>query len=143
MGRGGTDSEERRQRQAPRRRHRWTDERVVRELREFVAGRDTFPSRPQFEAAGRGDLWNAIRRHGGSALWAPRVGLSLREAQHRQALSAEEAVSQAKTVIAEDGYLPGSTKLRALGYPKLATYIYFAGGAKRFCFRHGLHSLNP
>lgn len=47
------------ERRAPRRRpsrsdapSRWTDEELERELREFLGGRDSMPTRPEFEQQG-------------------------------------------------------------------------------------------
>lgn len=142
MGRGCSDKERNRSRSGPATRRRWTDQRILAELRQFVRGRETFPTRREFEVAGRRTLWNAIRDRGGVTVWAPRADLPLREAQRRRGLSEDEAVRQAQRVVAELGTLPGATQLRRLGYPKLATYIYFAGGAKRFCLRHGLRLPN-
>jgi hypothetical protein len=139
MGRGEGEAGRRSRATGPR---KWTDQRIKAELAKFVEGKDSFPTKRQFHRAGQERLWRAIREHGGVQLWAPRVGLPLREAQRRQGLSEAEAVRQAGEVIAEHGHLPGADKLRTLGHPKLATYIYFAGGARRFLVRHGLESVN-
>jgi hypothetical protein len=135
MGRGGAERDGGR---GPGRPRKWSERTILAELRQFVGDRQTFPTRREFEAAGRRDLWNAIRARGGSRVWAARVELPLREAQRREALSDREAIVQAKEVTRREGYLPGASKLRDLGYPKLATYIYFAGGAKRFAREHRL-----
>jgi hypothetical protein len=52
----------------------WTDERIERELREFLRERVTWPSRKEFEAAGRKSLRDAVRRTGGPERWAALVG---------------------------------------------------------------------
>jgi Fic family protein len=54
----------------------WTDERIEEELREFTAGETEFPKQARFRSAGRGDLYGAIVKHGGSVVWAGRVGLT-------------------------------------------------------------------
>jgi Fic family protein len=56
----------------------WTDERIERELRTLVGNETIFPSIDQFTMAGRRDLYNAIQRHGGSQLWAERLGVTAR-----------------------------------------------------------------
>jgi Fic family protein len=54
----------------------WTDERIEEELRALVGDGESFPSIARFDAAGRRDLYNAVQRHGGSAAWARRVGVT-------------------------------------------------------------------
>jgi Fic family protein len=54
----------------------WTDERIDRELRNLVDGRTAFPSIADFNAAGRQRLYSAIQRHGGSVMWAERLGIT-------------------------------------------------------------------
>jgi hypothetical protein len=54
----------------------WTDEQIERELAAFLDGRDVWPTRREFEAAGRRTLLEAARRHGGVARWAKRFGLA-------------------------------------------------------------------
>jgi hypothetical protein len=49
---------------------RWTEERVRADLEEFLLGRDYWPSRLEFEAAGRKPLRDAVRRLGGPERWA-------------------------------------------------------------------------
>jgi hypothetical protein len=56
---------------------RWTEERVRRDLEEFLRGRDRWPSRLEFEAAGRKPLRDAVRRLGGTEPWAAEFGLPL------------------------------------------------------------------
>ena len=56
---------------------RWTEERVRRELEEFLRGRTAWPSRLEFEAAGRKPLRDAVRRLGGPEPWAAEFGLPL------------------------------------------------------------------
>jgi hypothetical protein len=55
---------------------RWTDQRIHEELAAFLAGRDTWPSYDEFEAAGRRPLRQALARTGGSERWAAEFGLS-------------------------------------------------------------------
>lgn len=57
------------------RRPMWTDERVERELRRFLAGRDAWPQRQDFLSADRGDLYSAASRAGGIRRWRRVFGL--------------------------------------------------------------------
>jgi Fic family protein len=57
------------------RKREWTDKRIESELRELCRGRDSWPSITEFRKAGRMNLYEAVRRHGGSLRWAERIGL--------------------------------------------------------------------
>lgn len=52
----------------------WTDERIEQALEPFLAGRSTWPSETEFERAGLGALRSAVRRYGGFAAWAAKLG---------------------------------------------------------------------
>jgi cell filamentation protein, protein adenylyltransferase len=58
------------------RRREWTDDRIERQLKEFCRGRADWPSVADFRRADMMPLYEAIRRYGGRALWARRVGLA-------------------------------------------------------------------
>jgi hypothetical protein len=53
----------------------WTEAKIERALREFVAGRAAWPSSREFAAAGRSDLYAAASRNGGIGRWRRAVGL--------------------------------------------------------------------
>lgn len=52
----------------------WTDERIETELRAVLDGRDSWPTRREFERLGSLDLATAVSHHGGMAYWAHRLG---------------------------------------------------------------------
>jgi hypothetical protein len=52
----------------------WSEERIERELREFLAGRERWPGARAFELAGLGLLYRAAGQHGGIAHWRRRLG---------------------------------------------------------------------
>ena len=56
------------------RKRTWTDERILRELLDFCAGRAAWPAYQEFVDAGRGDLYNAAARYGGIRRWRRRAG---------------------------------------------------------------------
>ena len=125
----------------PRRRGpklQWTDAKLRSELERFTRGRATWPTRREFEAAGETALWKAVKRHGGSRLWAERLGFALEPRQRRQAPSPSEVVAQAQALVDQLGYLPNEKRLRELGQHRLAAVVNRAGGAGRFLARHGL-----
>lgn len=113
----------------------WNTDRIDEELRAFCGDRSTWPTVNEFRAAGRADLIAAARRYGGQDVWAQRLGLGLADVQIRPGLTHDEAVKQARQVVAELGRLPGAPLLRKAGYPKLATYVMNHGGSQRFTDR--------
>lgn len=112
---------------------KWTDERLEAALREFIGERPYFPTAEEFERAGRHDLRNAVKKYGGTVRWAARLGKVLGTGQDRRPYGREDAVRDARKLIAEHGHLPGTEAVRQLGYPRLATFIQVqSGGTKRF-----------
>lgn len=119
---------------------RWYDDDVLETaLRDFTRGRGTWPSRREFAAANKTDLYCAAVAYGGVAYWAGRLGLSLTARQlAKMTYTHDEAVTDARLVVATLGYLPGSRRLRAMGLGRLATAVQSAGGAGRFAAHHQL-----
>lgn len=101
---------------------RWDDKRLRAELKALVEQLDCFPSYNQLSAMGREDLRCALKRNGGSGWWARELGVALGPGQDRSRYTRKDATRDAEAVIAELGYLPSTTRLRALGYPRLASY---------------------
>jgi len=54
---------------------KWTDSAVERELRAFLAGRTSWPSPGEFQAAGQGALYSAASRKGGIPRWRRLMGM--------------------------------------------------------------------
>lgn len=54
---------------------RWTDARIERELRAFLADRDTWPTPAEFREHGHGPLYLAASRAGGITRWRTLLGL--------------------------------------------------------------------
>lgn len=103
-------------------------------LRELCAEREFFPTAAELEAAGRHDVRMALKKFGGHAEWAQRLGLPLRPGQDRTPYGAEDAVRDARLLMAELGPLPNMHAVRAHGYPRLASYIklHHRGSVKDF-----------
>jgi hypothetical protein len=59
-------------------RHRWTEDRIRRELEAFLPAFDAWPPYPLFRDQGRRGLWKAIVKHGGPAQFADEYGLPYR-----------------------------------------------------------------
>lgn len=54
---------------------KWTEARIERELRAFLAGRTTWPTPGEFDAAERRDVYAAASRAGGIGRWRHMMGL--------------------------------------------------------------------
>jgi hypothetical protein len=54
---------------------KWTEQTIEAELRVFLNGRSEWPRFSEFVAAGRKGLYQAVLRHGGSRMWARRMGV--------------------------------------------------------------------
>ncbi len=54
---------------------RWTDETISQAIAELTSGRDTYPSRIEFCAAGLGGLHHTIQQREGHPWWAERLRL--------------------------------------------------------------------
>jgi hypothetical protein len=120
----------------------WHDLRKLEaELRAFTAHRSTFPTRREFDEAGRADLRCAVARYGGVPHWSARLGLQLSARQRsREPYSTGDAVQEARLIVEAMGYLPGARKLRAMRRQRLASAVQAEGGARRFTERHLLQS---
>lgn len=117
---------------------KWFDDVALEEeLRAFTKDMSYFPTRREFNAAHRGDLRCAVADFGGTHYWADRLGLALRPGQDR-AYSDDDAVAEARLVIAKHGGLMGARRLRNAGHGRLASVVQRHGGAKRFVELHGL-----
>lgn len=119
-------------------RHEWTDERIRRELEPLLAGRTTWPTSRELQAAGREDLRHAISRYGGAAYWAKQFGLPLDSRQAKTTYPIETAIAEARVIIDRVGHLPGANRLRQMGYGRLATTVFQHGGGAAFCQRFDL-----
>lgn len=124
------------------RRREWHEERIEAELQALVGRMEHFPTHSELCALGHAQLAYAVNRYGGTEEWAKRLGKPLRPRQADMLTSAryteDMAISDARRVIAALGELPGTTKLRQLGYPRLGNAVRRAGGAAEFRRRYGL-----
>lgn len=73
---------------------RWTEQRIHRELQQFYAGRDVWPTEREFIAAGRRALYAAASRNGGVARWATELGLVRERSRSPSAASAASAADR-------------------------------------------------
>lgn len=119
---------------------RWTEERVRHDLREFLAGWSQWPSRLEFEAAGRTALRDAVRRLGGPERWAAEFELPLQNLKFGSKLAWTDERIEAELHRLLDGRdsWPTRSELERLGAAPLAAAISHRQGAEYWARRLGL-----
>jgi hypothetical protein len=65
----------------------WTDDTIRDALAAFLVDRDTWPTRREFQRAGHGGLYAAVRTYGGSRPWAEELGVQRGDTGRRPAPS--------------------------------------------------------
>ena len=118
---------------------RWTEERVRADLEEFLRGRDYWPSRLEFEAAGRAPLRDAVRRMGGPERWATEFGLPLRNLKSgsTRVWTDERIEAELRRVLDGRDTWPGRRELERKGRFGLVGAVYHAPGAAYWARRLG------
>jgi hypothetical protein len=117
---------------------RWSEDAIAVQLRAFLAERREWPTVDEFNAAGLRGLYLAMLNGRGVPYWAARTGVSLRYGQGGRQYTVDDAIRDAKVVIAACGRLVNEKKLRALGYGRLAEAVARVGGARAFVDAHRL-----
>ncbi len=125
---------------APQNFVRWTPEAVESALRLFLAGRETWASKEEFEAAGLMPLYYAADKHGGFAHWAERFGLYYRKG-HRY-LWPPARMERELRRLAKGGSFPTCAQMREAGLNSLYLAVRREGGAAKWADRLGL-TLEP
>ncbi len=115
----------------------WNDQTVQRELEDYTRGMTSFPTSAQMDGDGRSALRVAISHRGGIGRWSHELGLPLGPKQAQGGYGQAEAIRDAQQLIGSHGRLPGKTRVRELGYPRLATYLaVHTDGSNAFLVQH-------
>ncbi len=119
----------------------WTEERIRRDLAEYLAGRSVWPSRAEFEHAGLTHLRNAVNRTGGPDRWAAEFGLPRqnRLSGIRRGWTREAIEATLREFIGESDMWPTRREFEQAGLSGLLSAIYAGEGpdywARRFKVR--------
>ena len=118
----------------------WTEQRVRSELARWLNGRRTFPTAGEFEAAGHGALWRAVRRTGGSERWCLEFGVRRpsRRAGSRRAWTDARIEAQLRRFLAGRDVWPPVGEFNDAGLAPLFTAVYTYGGVERWAARMGV-----
>jgi hypothetical protein len=118
---------------------RWTEERVRADLVEFLYERESWPSRVEFEEAGRKPLRDAIGRLGGPERWAAEFGLPLRnlKAGSKLVWTDERIEAELRLVLEGRETWPGARELEQVGSYGLAGAVAHGRGTAYWARRLG------
>jgi len=116
----------------------WSEQLIRRELEAFLPGHDVWPGYPEFRAAGRRELWEAIARHGGPAPWAEEYGLPY--APRRHAWSDAQVRERLRAALrgSDAPAWPSQRWLAARGGMRLVSAMSRTGGATRWARELGV-----
>ena len=118
----------------------WTEERVRTDLALFLQDWEQWPSRIEFEAAGRAELRDAVRRLGGPERWAAEFGLPLQNLRFgsKLAWTDERIEAELRRVLDGRDTWPTRRELERVGRFGLATAVAQGGGTAYWARRFGL-----
>jgi hypothetical protein len=120
---------------------RWTDARVRQELKPFLAGRVSWPSRKDFEAAGLKALRDAVGRTGGIERWAAEFGLALADLRRgsRRVWNDDRIEEELRRFLGDRDEWPTKQEFERAGLRSLLGAIYrHGGGPARWASRVGV-----
>jgi hypothetical protein len=118
----------------------WPEERIRRELQQFLEGATEWPSYREFQRAGRQKLRDEVTRAGGPRLWAKRFGLTYPERKPGYApIWTEERVrADLEEFLGERKRWPSRLEFEAAGHKALRDAIRRTGGPERWAAEFGL-----
>jgi hypothetical protein len=118
----------------------WTEERVHRELADYLAERDEWPSREEFERDGKTSLRNAVNRTGGPDRWATDLGVPRRTRLSgiRRGWTHELIERELKRVIGQSRTWPSRGEFEEAGLSSMLTSIYRHEGPEYWARRFGV-----
>jgi hypothetical protein len=113
---------------------RWNERTIAVELKLFLAGREAWPRYVEFVEGGRSGLYQAVLKHGGTRLWAQRVGVEWVERQGGNAPQwTEERVRQRLTAFLDGRTVwPRPEEFAAAGQRSLLAAARRFGGVARW-----------
>jgi hypothetical protein len=108
----------------------WTEERIRADLTRFLTGREFWPTRIEFEAAGLKALRDAVGRSGGPPRWAAEFGLPRLDERRgsRRVWTDERIEEELRRLIGPDGRWPSTAEFRRAGKTTLQAAVYAHGG---------------
>jgi hypothetical protein len=123
----------------------WTEDRIRTDLRDYLKGRDEWPSRAAFEADGRTALRNAVNRTGGPDRWAAEFGLGrkTRLAGVRRGWTREAIEAELVRFLGERTTWPSRREFHDAGLGSMLSSIYKHEGPAYWARRLGVKQRAP
>jgi hypothetical protein len=118
----------------------WTEDRIRRDLRKYLRGRNEWPSRQEFERDGLTSLRNAINRTGGAGRWAAEFRLPRRNRRLgiRRGWTADAIEAQLKQLIGDSTTWPTRGEFERAGLRVMASVINAREGPASWADRLGV-----
>jgi hypothetical protein len=118
----------------------WTEQRIRRDLSDYLSGRGQWPSRGQFERDGRTALRNAINRTGGPDRWAAEFGVARtdRLSGVRRGWTQEAIEAELRKLIGRDTVWPSRREFEQAGLYSMLISIYRHEGPGFWAERMGV-----
>jgi hypothetical protein len=118
----------------------WTEDRIRRELRRFMAGRTEWPPYREFQRAGLKALRDNLTRQGGARRWAEEIGVSY--VKHRPGYATvwtqERIREDLRAYLAGRKEWPSRERFERDGHTALRNAINRTGGPDRWATEFGL-----
>jgi hypothetical protein len=120
----------------------WTEERIRKQLRTYLAGTEEWPSRKQFEADGEKPLRDAVNRTGGADRWAAEFGLprSTRLSGIRRGWTPDRIDAHLRELIGDSRRWPSRDEFYAAGLGGMLGSIYAHEGPTYWAQRFGVQT---
>jgi hypothetical protein len=124
---------------------RWTEARVRCELGDFLEGRSAWPSRLEFEAAGRKALRDAVGRLGGVDRWAREFGFERtdRRSGSRRVWTDQVIERELRGLTRRSRRWPTREDFARAGLSSMRIAIYRSHGARYWARRLGVEPPSP
>jgi hypothetical protein len=119
---------------------RWTEDRIRSELADFLRGREVWPSRLEFERAGRKPLRDAVGRTGGPKRWAREFQLAmLNERSGSKRVWTDERIErELRRFLRGRSEWPTRSEFKSAGLGSLVTAVNVRGGSDHWARRLGV-----
>jgi len=119
---------------------RWSEEKVARDLENFLACADEWPSYRDFVRAGRKQLYEQARRRAGVQRWADELGVLLIRRSPGQRLSEAEIHQALRTLLRQHkpARWPSRRFFAEHGPPGLVGAMARTGGSARWAAQLGV-----
>jgi hypothetical protein len=123
---------------APRRWPLWDDRRIESELRAFLTGRVEWPRYREFVAGDHKQLYHAVLMHGGTDLWAARLGVQRVNRQTPPSWSEERVRRELASFLEGRSDWPTGREFQAAGRESLLRALRRFGGREHWQTEFGL-----